>query len=372
MSETTTGRGRTALPDPATFNEREESRLTDEDRALASAAAAKRRHQRTARELRALVKLLEGELEGEKAKTEFLLNVHDAPEAVHRIEPAPRRRRKPRTVSGANLSDVHAEETVDPATVNWRNTYNLEVAEERLDRYFRNVVALWKKEAKEADVYQHLQWFGGDLMTGHLHKDAVESNALAPYETALWLRPRIKAGLELLRGELDCPIQVVWSFGNHGRDGKKPRVATAAAHNLDWMLGHLVAEDMAGVDGLKFLVAPGYHQYVELENGYVIRYHHGDWTRYQGGVGGLTIPLNKAIDAWNKNIPADLDVLGHWHSTFDLPYLVVNGSLIGWNAYAIKIKARYEPPRQSFFLVDVDRREKTGFFPVHVAGKGES
>jgi len=34
---------------------------------------------------------------------------------------------------------------------------------------------------------------------------------------------------------------------------------------------------------------------------------------------------------------------------------ISNGSLIGWNAYAIKIKADFEKPKQAFFLVDKKR-----------------
>jgi len=148
-------------------------------------------------------------------------------------------------------------------------------------------------------------------------------------------------------------------------------VSNAAAHNLDWMLGHLLSTDVdLKVDkSIRFKVEVGYHNFVRVGD-FTIRFHHGDAVRYQGGVGGLTIPLNKAIDAWNKNIHADLDVLGHWHQTIDLPHAVVNGSLIGFNAYAIKIKATYEVAQQSFFIVDPVRKQKTGFFPVHVTEPG--
>ena len=33
-----------------------------------------------------------------------------------------------------------------------------------------------------------------------------------------------------------------------------------------------------------------------------------------GGVGGITIPLNKAISAWNNQRMADYDILGHYHN----------------------------------------------------------
>jgi hypothetical protein len=30
----------------------------------------------------------------------------------------------------------------------------------------------------------------------------------------------------------------------------------------------------------------------------------------------------------------------------------VNGSLVGYNAFALSIKAGFEPPKQAFFLID--------------------
>jgi hypothetical protein len=263
-------------------------------------------------------------------------------------------------------SDLHVEEIVDPLTVNGKNQHNLEIAEEKLHRYWRNVVRLVKKEQVEADIQTHIAWIGGDLFTGHIHEEFPETTELTPTQAVLWLRPRIRDGIRFLRDELDVPeILVPWNHGNHGRTTMKPRVSTAADHSYEYMLGQIIAEDLKGDDGIKVLVANGYHQYVDCHD-FMIRFSHGDWLQYGGGVGGLSIPLNKAIDNWNKSQFANLDVLGHWHQLLDLQYAVVNGSLIGWSAYSLKIKARFEPPRQGFFLVDLERKEKTGFFPVHV------
>jgi hypothetical protein len=65
--------------------------------------------------------------------------------------------------------------------------------------------------------------------------------------------------------------------------------------------------------------------------------------------------VEKAIAAWNKGIRADLDVFGHWHQSQQNPKWICNGSLIGYNAYSVAIKAPYEPPSQTFFLMDKER-----------------
>ena len=50
---------------------------------------------------------------------------------------------------------------------------------------------------------------------------------------------------------------------------------------------------------------------------------------------------------------------------FDGGNFISNGSLIGYNAFAVKIGASYEPPRQAFCLID-SKRGKTGVFPIFV------
>ena len=41
-----------------------------------------------------------------------------------------------------------------------------------------------------------------------------------------------------------------------------------------------------------------------------------------------------------------------------LSNFVSNGSLIGYNEYALSIKAKYEPPQQAFFLIDAERGKR--------------
>jgi len=78
--------------------------------------------------------------------------------------------------------------------------------------------------------------------------------------------------------------------------------------------------------------------------------------RFAGGVGGLTIPLNKARWRWNSTPgeAADLDCLGHFHQAFDGGSFVVNGSLIGTSGYARR-SFEYQTPEQIGFLVRPDK-----------------
>jgi hypothetical protein len=318
--------------------------------------------------LKRKMRALEMELESERHAREFLLNWRDDSPQTHVVRPR-KHSRKTRIVSVSCLSDLHIDEEVRADTVNGLNSFNIDEAARRLDYYWNSVAKLVEKEQQASSIRTHVLWIGGDLFSGHIHEDLVESTAFAPLESVLWCRPRIEAGIKFLVDNMDIDeLIVVWQYGNHGRDGKKPRVSTAAEHNYEWMLGQVMGDHITQQPWAKkvtWVAERGYHTYLDV-GGYVIRFHHGDGIRYAGGVGGLTIPLNKAISKWNEAKHADLDVMGHWHTAHDAHNAVMNGSLIGHNAYAIHIKAGFEPPQQVFFNVDLARKMKTGFFNVHV------
>jgi len=321
------------------------------------------------------VALLETELEAERAAREMLLALKEQPPRVHKVKKRRHvtgKRRSTRLVTFSLLSDLHVDEDVDPNTVNGLNEYSVEIADQRLNYYWQRVISLVQKEQAAADIRTHVLWIGGDLFSGHIHEDLVESTSMAPLESVLWIKPRLESGIRMLTEELDIDeLVVIWQYGNHGRDGKKPRVSTAAQHNYEWLLGQVLARDMeshAWAGKVRFIAERGYHTYLDV-GGYAVRFHHGEGIGYAGGVGGITIPLNKAIAKWNQGLHADLDVLGHWHQMIDLQNAVMNGSLIGYNAYALRIKATYQPPAQAFFTVDLDRKVKSGFFTIHATPK---
>jgi hypothetical protein len=115
----------------------------------------------------------------------------------------------------------------------------------------------------------------------------------------------------------------------------------------EWMMYHILKKQLGKY--ADWHIADGYHLLLDVY-GKTLRIHHGDGLKYQGGIGGLTIPVEKAIASWNKGIPADLDIFGHWHQSQQNPKWVSNSSLIGYNAYSVAIKAPFEPPSQTLFM----------------------
>jgi hypothetical protein len=129
------------------------------------------------------------------------------------------------------------------------------------------------------------------------------------------------------------------------------------------MMYHMLARHFLKNQRVKFIIPTSYHSFVDI-NGYVIRFHHGHAIRYGGGIGGIFVPTFKAISQWDKARHADLDVFGHFHQVKDGTKFLTNGSLIGWNEYANFIKADFEKPKQIFFIIDHNRKEKTVTCPI--------
>lgn len=269
-------------------------------------------------------------------------------------------------IAVAVASDWHVEETVTSSHVNGLNYYNLRVARERITRFTQNVVRLVNIQRSGADIDTLVLALLGDFMNGFIHEEYQETNGLSPIETILWLLEEMSVVLTYLRkhGRFK-KIIVPCSVGNHGRTTRKPRSATGRVTNYEWLLYHVLAQRFT--DGFEWRLSDSYHNYLPVA-GQVLRFHHGDGLKYQGGVGGLTIPLEKAISSWNKGRKADIDVFGHWHTQQQNPRWVANGSLIGFNSYAITIKAPYEPPQQTLFLMS-PKRGRTVTAPIFLTEK---
>jgi len=263
------------------------------------------------------------------------------------------------------LSDIHYEETVDPLTINDLNEYGTEISKTRCMNYFRNGLKLIDMCRSKSVIDTLVLWLGGDLINGYIHDEFIENNALSPIEASVQVFSLMISGIDHLLAKGDFKeIVIVSNDGNHGRTTKERKISTAAQNSFEWMIYNFLAQHYASEPRIKFKLTRGYFNYLDVY-GYTLRFHHGHNVRYYGGVGGITIPLNKAIAMWNQAKHADLDVLGHWHQRLSTRDFVINGSVIGYNAYAMSIKASFERPQQSFFLMH-PKRGKTVEAPIFV------
>jgi hypothetical protein len=251
------------------------------------------------------------------------------------------------------LSDWHVEEKVDPKVVNYINEFNPEIASARAFTCFQNALKLVRKERHDANVNQLLLWLGGDFISGYIHEELEEENFMSPTQATRFVKQLLIAGIEFMidHGEFES-IKIVCNIGNHGRTGKKKRVASSYKNSYEWMLYHDLNDYFSKHDMVEFHIPEGLFSYTRLYDKFTIRSWHGDNIRYGGGIGGLTIPLNKVIFKLNSQIKADYNIIGHFHQYWEATKdCLVNGSLIGINAYALSIGASPEPPMQGFRII---------------------
>lgn len=259
------------------------------------------------------------------------------------------------------FSDWHLEENVDEISVNGKNKYNLKIAEESSKNAFANSLKLINMFSKDIYIKNVVVGLLGDFISGYIHDDLIEENQLSPTQAILKTFEILKSGIEYWLKNSKYKYTFVCKFGNHGRTTKKNRIQTAYRNSYEWMLYHFLAKEFKSQN---FIIENNYHTIVEIYNR-KIRFHHGDWIKYQGGIGGITIPANKSISQWNKAENVYLDIFGHWHTFFDGGNFICNGSLIGYNSFAINIKAAYEEPKQALILLD-KKRGKTIVAPIFV------
>lgn len=261
-------------------------------------------------------------------------------------------------------SDWHSEEVVDPGTVSGLNAYSPEIARKRAESFWQHGLQLTEMARSRGRVGTAVVGLLGDFISGYIHDELVEVNAMSPTQAIVFAGEMIEGGLRMLldHGKFNRIIAIC-CVGNHGRTTHKRRVATNIQNSYEWLLYYMLQRQLPEIE---WQLPTGYHNWLQVYDTR-IRLHHGESVRYQGGVGGMTIPLNKAIAQWNRARPADLDILGHWHQRISTREAIVNGSLIGYSPFSVEIKAAYEPPAQAFALIH-QRYGKTVEAPIFVDG----
>jgi len=254
-------------------------------------------------------------------------------------------------IACAVASDWHIEEPVRKDSVHGLNEFSLDIARERSEAFFKNVLKLTDIMARDSKITTIYLAALGDFFSGWIHDELMANNSLAPGDAARHWRGLFAAGVDFLLRESPYLLEADFIPGNHGRMTHTMHFGNPTGTSLETFAYHSLAGRYENNPRVRFNVSQNAMVYRTFFEKFRMRLIHGYETKYNGGVGGLTIPLRKAIAQWNNPIRADLTVMGHYHTLFDGGDFLVNGSLVGYNLYAQAIKASYEPAQQAFFLV---------------------
>lgn len=249
------------------------------------------------------------------------------------------------------MSDIHAEEQVIPTEINGLNIYNLDIADLSYNDVTDNFIMLLDHESRLAKFEEVVVALLGDNISGHLHDELVDGNLLAPLPASLFAADLIEAGLRKILQATRLPVRVVCCDGNHGRTTKKLRAAGRGKFSYETNMYIHLAKRFSQTKRMTWQIAGGLHAYQRIQN-LTFRWTHGDAIKYNGGVNGIGVPVNKAVNEWNKSRHADMTCFGHFHTFNPDVNWCCNGSLIGFNPFALSIKAAYDRPKQTMMVVD--------------------
>ncbi|MGV8171733.1 MAG: hypothetical protein ACP5OA_03515, partial [Candidatus Woesearchaeota archaeon] len=255
------------------------------------------------------------------------------------------------------ISDSHVDEVINPDRVLGLNKHNPDIAKKRMSDYFfllLKEINRWRKELVVDEL--HLMILG-DLTSGNIHYALVETNAVPPINAMLYAQTLLVQGIKYLveNGNFK-KIRVFCVTGNHPRITAKLMDKTRTGNSLEYY-AYRVIEDLfknvlTGYENVEFVIAEGALLHVKTQYGKSYLLSHGDQIKYQGGVGGVMIPAMRWWLQINKTIPSDKTFMGHHHHWIPQSDITINGSMVGYNEYAMGKGFQYQPPIQHLELLD--------------------
>jgi hypothetical protein len=294
-------------------------------------------------------KALLAEVEILEAERQAIVGLHRNPKRFVIKKSAPSKKSEATYVG--IFSDWHIEEEVTEEQTSGLSKYNLDISRDRASLCFSRFLRLIEIEQQNTPINTAVVALLGDFISGDIHEDTSKSALLEPTFAIVRARDYISSGIRYLLENSDLNLKIVCHTGNHGRKGMGQLIANEAGNSLEYLMYHFLAAEFKDEKRVEFYIPHGYHSYLTLYDNFTIRFHHGHAIRYGGGIGGITIPVNKAISAWNEGRKADLDCFGHFHQALDGETFICNGSMIGYNAYGLYIKAKFQEPKQMCFAV---------------------
>lgn len=256
-------------------------------------------------------------------------------------------------VPTAIWSDFHAGEVVRPEQVQFVNQFDMAIMARRFQTLLDSTVLMFKNHLSARQYPGFVLLLGGDMVTGDIHQELSETNEDYVMPIVLDVHRMLRQGITRL-ADVFGRVHVVCVFGNHGRTNPKPQHKDAAFKNFDWMLYCFLAEWFRNDPRITFKI-PDDDEVLFTVAGHRYRLTHGN--QFRGGQGfiGAMAPImrgehKKRIAAQSYGLPHDTLVLAHWHQCRWWQRVVVNGSLKGYDEYAMDGNFEFELPKQMTWI----------------------
>lgn len=333
------------------------------------AARKQENSHRKIRDLKAELKLTRAEHEMTEERIAALESLRPKPRPGKPMRKVKRRRKgnKLPVAWVALASDWHTAENVTLSQSNGMNEHSPEIGRERAFIWARNLVHMIKLSQSRVDVKTLVLWLGGDFLVNFgMHYGGLLGGTMTSEQEARMIRNLLVEIITYIRKELDVErIVIPTSWGNHDRSTPK----IVPGHAKDFSHATIIYEDLASWfatdPSIEFQISSTEWNLVDV-HGYAILFHHGHEISYGGGVGGISIPLLRKVGVLSRDYQFRTVCIGHFHQAqvFGAGTAILNGSLVGMNAYSTNKGFASEPPAQMAFVVDLERLQISDLYRV--------
>lgn len=254
----------------------------------------------------------------------------------------------------ALFSDAHIEEVVKPDTVLGLNEYNVDIAEYRIVKYFENLADCLNVDDVDDLIFASL----GDTISGYIHEELSQCNGLSPLEATFKAQSIIYSGLKYICENTNLStIKFIGIVGNHSRTTKRIQHSNGYKMSYEWLMyKNIEAQCKATGLPIEFCIPESELAIINTPDNKKFIFCHGFQIKGGGNgtVCGIYPSLNRLALKWGKTIKQDKIYLGHFHQCVSINNAVVNGSIIGYNAFALTNGMAYEEPAQMYEVYDTN------------------
>jgi hypothetical protein len=294
-------------------------------------------------------------LEDLRADVFLLSSALEAPEYVPPIE---RSGKGGRQSAILHISDVHGGEDVSLHEMDGLNSYNADICRARLRRMFQKTASILTDHRASDPVEEMIICLGGDMIDNNLREESRRGGSMPVVQSAQMVAESIAGGIEFLRREVGVPIRVYTSPGNHGRLTQKPHIVEGNIDNWDVMVSWGVEKIIGNVPDVRFFYTGSGEALFNVYGWWFLLRHGHEGAAGSGGMYGPVYKqvrgMYRAHTSYSRRGRGFHWVLqGHDHTHSAIPFGFANGSVVGYNAYAMrKLLADPSPAVQNLLIVE--------------------
>jgi len=294
----------------------------------------------------------------QQAKLEQLESILDIKESItdvelYEIKPLDEETEED-TTAVALLSNLHYEMTVLKESVMGLNEYNPAIAKQRIETFFVKLVDAINHNKEHLKVRRLILGFLGDFINGWLRSEAEQTNSMAPQEAIYDLKSILLSGLKYVDMHLDVEeIWIVGIIGNHARTTDKMQHGNATQTNYEYFLYRDLEKmcELLGLSKIRFYIPKSSMAVIPIYDKKYL-FAHGNQFKYSGGIGGIYPSMLRWYLRVAKLFKIEKAFIAHWHTAIAIKEVIINGSVVGYDSYAMSFGFDYEEPQQQLVFLN--------------------